>query len=72
MKIRVTNTYGDRESVPHHTVDDALIPPDIDDMWEYLWTYTGDGSGENEHAYYEVEILDSPNPALIGLGNEWC
>jgi len=78
MKIRCTNTYSDRESVQHHTIDDAELPAyDIDNLdcddglWDFLWTFTGDGSGENEHGWYEVEILESSDPALVGLSNEW-
>lgn len=80
MKIRCTNTYSDRESVQHHDIPDtelpvpAANPNDFESMellWDFLWEFTGDGSGEDEHGWYEVEILESSDPALVGLSNEW-
>ena len=80
MKIKCTNTYADRESTQHHTIDETTLPPQVrepgDDgleaLWDYLYEYTGDGSGENENAWYEVLILESDNPDWVHLMNDWC
>jgi len=81
MKIACINTYSDRTSTQYHTIDDADLPLEtlhggdpeaaLEALWDYLWTFTGDGTGENEHAWYEVIILDAADPALVGLSNEW-
>lgn len=69
MKFSIENDYGDHSSTSIGEVDDAEVPRDLDEMWECLWTYTGDGSGGN--AYYVVTILEAKNPALVGLSREW-
>lgn len=72
MRIKVDNAYSDgSESTVFHDVDDATIPADEEAMWEELWTYTGDGHGQNLDAVYEVTILDAANPALVGLSYEF-
>jgi hypothetical protein len=77
MRIRVENTYSDGScSVQFHDIDDMSLPDgymtDLDVLWDELWQYTGDGSGEGMDAFYEVEILESVHPGLVGLTNEWC
>ena len=81
MKISCINTYScGRESTTHHDIDDTDLPAyDVateyfDELWDFLWEYSGDGHpcGEKDNAYYEIEILDAADPALVGLGNEWC
>ena len=81
MRIRVENTYENgHTSVHYHDIDEATELPHqalggdphaLDYLWDTLWEYTGDGTGENMYAIYEVEILDSTNPAWIGLTYEW-
>lgn len=73
MKIKVENTYSDgHESTVVCDVDEATLPlGDEDALWEELWTYTGDGHGENLDAIYEVTILEAADPALVGLSREF-
>jgi hypothetical protein len=72
MKIRVENAKENgRCLTTTYDIPDYLIPTNTDDMWDYLWQWTGDGTGENLFASYIVTILDSPKPALIGLTYEW-
>jgi len=72
MKIQVENTYADgHQSSQVHTIEEPSTA-DLEELWEELWEYTGDGSGEHQNAYYEVTILESANPKLVGLTNEWC
>lgn len=72
MKIVVENSYSDgSESTIIHQVDDATIPGDEDAMWDELWCYTGDGSGEHLDAIYEITILEAADPKLVGLTREY-
>jgi hypothetical protein len=72
MKISCENTYSDgRESTVIHEVDDATIPADLDDMWDELWCYTGDGTGESLDAIYEITIVESADPKLVGLTRQY-
>lgn len=74
MKIKVENTYSDgHESTVFHDVDEATLPLDDEDaLWDELWTYTGDGHGQNLDAIYEITILEAANPALVGLSHEFA
>lgn len=87
MKIKVENAYSDgHESVieyevPTVDVDAALLgreagdashPGGTDELWDLLWTYTGDGHGEDSDLgwSYEVTIIEADDPALVGLSRE--
>lgn len=74
MKIKVENTYSDGyESTAFHDVEEATLPLDDEDaLWDELWTYTGDGHGQNLDAIYEITILEAANPALVGLSHEFA
>lgn len=72
MRIQVDNTYSDgHDSRQIHELDDADIPADEDEMWDFLWEFTGDGTGENLNAYYEITILEAAEPSLVGRTREW-
>ena len=73
MKIVVENAYSDgSESTLIYDVDEATIPADDEEaMWDELWTYTGDGSGESLDAIYEITIIEADNTKLVGLNREY-
>ncbi|HPY25761.1 MAG TPA: hypothetical protein PLK19_15740 [Mycobacterium sp.] len=72
MKIKVENAYSDGyQSTVFHDVDDATLPADEEALWEELWTYTGDGHGQNLDAIYEVTIIEAAVPTLVGLSREF-
>ena len=74
LTIRVENAYSDgHESQRVQTVE---VEPftDIEELWEQLQEFTGDGHGtDSSLGYcYEVTVLTCPQrPHLVGLSNEW-
>lgn len=75
MKICVENAYSDGyESSQRHVIDDADVPRDIEDMWDLLWEYTGDGHGDHSglDSCYTITIEAAADPVLVGLSREWC
>lgn len=73
MKIQIENTYSDNHSsVQIREVDDAVYTGDLDELWDELWTYTGDGTGEALDAFYEITILEADDTSLVGLTHEWA
>lgn len=79
MKIKVENTYSDgHESVQHHTVDDRAVDYALldgeDGLVDLLYEFTGDGHGSDHPdlgTCYEVTVLESPRPELVGFTYEW-
>lgn len=75
MAIRVESAYSDGyESV---RVQDVEVAPfgDIDQLWEHLEEYTGDGHGTaGKLGYcYTITVLECPErPEVIGQSNEWA
>jgi hypothetical protein len=74
MRIKVVSAYSDgHESERTETVQVEQFA-DLDEMWEQLDEFTGDGHGvDSSLGYcYEVTVLESPQrPELVGLSNEW-
>lgn len=76
MKLTIKNesAYSDgHESERTETVD---VEPfdDMDELWEQLHDYTGDGHGiDPDLGYcYVITIIESPEcPNLVGESNEW-
>lgn len=74
MTIKVENVYSDgHESEQVETVE---VEPfeDLEELWEQLEEFTGDGHGiGNDLGYcFEVTIVDAPGrPELVGKCNEW-
>ena len=47
MRIQVDNAYSDgHESRLFYDIDDSEVPDeDPEEMWDYLWQFSGDGHG---------------------------
>jgi len=45
---------------------------DGEEMWDYLWEWTGDGHGEDPDLgwSYKITILEAADPKLVGLSHE--
>jgi hypothetical protein len=84
MRIQVDNYYSDgRESQQVHDVDVEWPPASPSDgQWnpddvheqlsDQLFSYTGDGSGEDDDgAYHEVTVLSADDPSLVGKKFEY-
>lgn len=74
MTIKVENAYSDgHESEQVETIQ-VLPFEDLEELWEQLHEFTGDGHGiGNNLGYcYTVTILASPDfLELVGKSNEW-
>jgi hypothetical protein len=42
-----------------------------DVLRDFLFQFTGDGTGENLNAWYEVTVLEAADPGLVGQKYEW-
>lgn len=79
IKIRVENGYSDGHeseaeyTVPHDVVAYALLDG-IDQLWDELWLYTGDGHGADEPDlgwWHQITITEAPDwPELVGQSYE--
>ncbi|MCT7373279.1 hypothetical protein [Mycolicibacterium llatzerense] len=75
LTIKSESAYSDgHESERIETVD---IEPfeDIEELWEQLHDYTGDGHGTDSSLgyFYAITVLESPDrPTLVGQREEWC
>ena len=73
VRLRITNTYADRESTVEVCVPDpdSLDPADLVDWWEGpVFAETGDGLGG--YADYEAVVLESDKyPSLVGEEYGW-
>lgn len=79
MKIKVENSYSDgHESTIEYTVPDMDLPQRdsytdsevwIEDVWDHLYRYTGDGHGKDSSLgwFYGIDILEAADPELVGL-----
>jgi len=79
MIIKVQNDYSDGHSSEHiHDVDDRSVDyallDGIDGLVDLLWEFTGDGHGDSSDvtAVYEVTVLESERPELVGFNWEWA
>ena len=87
MKIRVEYAYSDgHESTLDYDIPDADVPAfvpatdaekdrgyeDGQEMWEYLYRYTGDGHGEDSSLgfSYTITILEAADRSIVGLSHE--
>lgn len=77
MKIKIENAYSDgHESTSIQDVAEFVGDPNgdnDDDLEAYLYQFTGDGHGANSDLgfYYEITILESENPELVGVSMDW-
>ena len=74
LSIKVENTYSDghRSEQIHDVVLEWFRGED--DLWEQLFTYTGDGHGQGADlgSLSTITVLGCPQyPELVGLCNEW-
>ena len=75
MKICVESAYSDgHESTLEYDIPDVDVPAPVDEMWDYLWDWTGDGHGQDSDLgwFYKITILEAANPELAGLSRENC
>jgi hypothetical protein len=75
VKIRVENAYSDgHESTLEYDIPEADVPAPVDEMWDYLWDWTGDGHGQDPDLgwFYKITILEAVKPGLAGLSRENC
>lgn len=75
LKVELENAYSDGHE--SKTTEWVEIPPfaDVEEMWEHLQDFTGDGHGAGEDLgyCYTVTVLEAPGRAeLVGLSNEWA
>ena len=76
IKVKVENTYADgHESIAIYEVDESGLPdtPADEGLEDLLYEFTGDGHAADTDldASYEVTILESVNPTLVGRVMEW-
>lgn len=74
LTIKVENAYSDGHE--SEQVEAVQVEPfdDLEELWEQLHDYTGDGHGiGNDLGYcHAVTVVDFPDrPDLVGLSNEW-
>ena len=73
VRLRITNTYADRENSRevYVTNPESLDELDLEDWWDdVVWNETGDGLGGD--ACYTAEVLESEKyPTLLGQEREW-
>lgn len=74
LTLKLENAYSDgRCSTSVETVEVEAVD-DVEELWEHLEEFTGDGHGiGNDLGYcYTITVLDAPGHAdLVGLTNEW-
>lgn len=74
LTIRVESAYSDGH-ISRRTETVEVEPfEDLEQLWERLEEFTGDGHGiGNDLGYcYEITIVDAPDrPELVGKSNEW-
>ncbi|OMC37690.1 hypothetical protein A5742_08630 [Mycolicibacterium fortuitum] len=74
LTIRVENAYSDGHTSKR--VETVEVEPfeDLEQLWEQLEEFTGDGHGiGNDLGYcFEITIVDAPGRCeLVGEFNEW-
>ncbi|QFS94550.1 hypothetical protein FIV07_27645 (plasmid) [Mycobacterium sp. THAF192] len=74
LSIKVENAYSDGHG--SEQIHDVVLERfrGEDDLWEQLFTYTGDGHGRGADlgSLYMITVLGCPErPELVGLSNEW-
>ncbi|MEW2484523.1 hypothetical protein AB0876_33530 [Mycobacterium sp. NPDC049093] len=74
LTIRVESAYSDGHTSKR--VETVEVEPfeDLEQLWEQLEEFTGDGHGiGNDLGYcHEITIVDAPaRPDLVGKLNEW-
>lgn len=76
VRMLITNTYEDG----HESEHEVFVSPweggvPDDDWWQdVVFPHTGDGSGENQNAFYEatiIEIVGSTDTTMCGVSYDW-
>ena len=74
MKIKVQNAYSDgHESTFEYEVCDKAVDyallDGIDQLWDLLFQYTGDGHGEDADLgwFYSIDIIEAARSELVGV-----
>lgn len=74
LTIRVESAYSDGHTSKQVKTVEVEPFEDLEQLWEQLEEFTGDGHGVgNDLGYcYEITIVDAPGGSeLIGKCNEW-
>lgn len=77
VKLHITNTYEDGDEVVTQPTVQVPIPvPDRETAefeeweWEHILSHTGTGRTDGD-AWYDVEIIESTAPELVGMKFEF-
>lgn len=75
LKIKVENAYSDGHE--SSVVETVKVRPfnDIEDLWEQLQEFTGDGHDiDGDLGYCHTITIEeaAEHSSLVGLSNEWC
>jgi hypothetical protein len=74
LTIKVENAYSDGHTSKQVKTVEVEPFEELEQLWEQLEEFTGDGHGIGSDLGYcfEISIVDAPGlPELVGLGNEW-